>query len=78
MKPTMKLRWTFKPSIFQRNNESPIETKVQVLQQWWEGKKLKEEYEKLPPGTVIPFDTASPPVIYEYCGEWRDIPVEEQ
>lgn len=45
MKPTMKLRWTFKTAIFQRNNESPMETKVQVLQQWWEP-QTNDEYIK--------------------------------
>lgn len=77
MQPTNKLRWVYKTRIIEEY-PSGVKTaqQYQVLQQWWEGEKVKKEYEHLPPGSLIPWDGKSELFTHEPYGEWRDIPIE--
>lgn len=71
----MKLRYVWGSEPAPEYGEN-VARKVKVLQQWWEGAKIKKEYEHLAPGSIIPWDGISPLMTYEPHGEWRDVPIE--
>lgn len=80
MKPTNTLRWIrreIKATHSAMNALAPKQFE-KVLQQWWEGAKIKKEYDHLDPGSIIPWDGESKLLAYEPYGEWRDVPVEEE
>ena len=70
MTPTPKLRFVERDS-YSKNGEHFVEPfKVRILQQWWEDKNVMLAVHITDKdGNTLPSPT---------CGEWRDVPLEEE